>query len=176
MNNTTDWEQCHVAEKLMKSTYFNVLLLVKVFLYLTGIIFCVTLSRAQFQKLAAHNNVHILLINHYISIVLQSVIMACGHAYDLVRFKVFDDPCDLVIQFKVCVFFRMVPLSCLIVTICSLGTMAVERLYASLKFSTYEKRTVTLGICLSVIQVIIFWRLPARKYEFSTFLLKIREL
>lgn len=152
-NNTSG--VCEISVQLANSVYFNVLLFIKVFLYAIGIIFCIVLCRAQFRKLAAHTNVHMLLINHYVSIILQSVIMGTSHAYDLVRFRLAKggDSCDLVLQFKLCVLFRMVPLACLIVTIFSLGMMAVERFYASLKFSTYEKHTVALGICLSVVQV-----------------------
>uniref|UniRef100_A0A914WX19 G-protein coupled receptors family 1 profile domain-containing protein n=1 Tax=Plectus sambesii TaxID=2011161 RepID=A0A914WX19_9BILA len=78
--------------------------------------------------------------------------MVIGHGFDFIRFHVYSDPCQLVIPYRICVPFRIIPMSPTSATILSPCTMVIERCWSTYRYRTYEKSSATLGVSLIIFQ------------------------
>jgi hypothetical protein len=118
-----------------------------------GFAFNIILIIIQGNLLAVHKNALILLINHHIALILQCIFFGIREAYVLVKYRVFNNPCELMETFGTCLLFRFVPGAAAYVTQLSLAMMAGERFCASYKYKTYEQTSIAFGVCLGIIQV-----------------------
>jgi hypothetical protein len=143
---------CNAADYLANSVYMNALLLIRIALYLIGVIFCIILIKVQDKHLVVHKNALILFSNHHISLILQGSEMVV-HGFTFFQYRTFTNPCDLLWTYRSCAFFQIISYTAIFATILSLCMLAIERCYASYRYRRYEKENSALGVWLTIVQV-----------------------
>lgn len=153
-NSTILPEVCESAKYLAENVWFRAILYFRLFMALTGLIFCILLFRVLSSHLAFHPNVKILWINHNIWATLESMSNVILQSYYLSYYlSKQGDPCQRLFSANTVFFIRGPTKLCLYGLIWSLAAMAIERIFATIYYRTYETINGLFGICLSVTQV-----------------------
>jgi hypothetical protein len=152
---------CATASYLAHNTQLIVTLCIRIVVAIIGLCFIVILFKVQGIHLAFHVNARLLLINHHVWLVLQSVSNLSGYSFILFQFlRPETDPCQYLFSTKMSVLFAKGPsVFSLYGQVWALAAMAVERCYATYEYRDYERRSSRVGKMLVVVQVkfLPFW-------------------
>jgi hypothetical protein len=148
---------CESAEYLAHNIQLRMMLICRVIIAFTGLILLIILFRVQGTYLMFHSNVRVLMFSHHFWLVLQCLANILLHLTNLIRFASDNgDPCQYVVTTAFTVVIRLPTVFTLYGQVWALASLAMERLYATVRYRDYETRGRKLGIWLVIGQVRLF--------------------
>ena len=146
---------CDTANYLAHDTQLIVMLCIRVVVAITGLVFFAVLFKIQGTYMAFHDNARLLIMNHHIWVVIQSVVNLLGYSSTLIRFaQPFTNPCQYVVSTMFSVVFAKGPAVFTVYgQVWALASMAIERCFATYTYRDYETRSNGIGKILVMAQV-----------------------
>ena len=149
---------CATASYLAHDSLLIGMLCIRVVVAITGLCLFILLFKIQGTYLAFHVNARLLLINHHVWVVLQTIANMSAYSYTLFRFsRPETDPCQYLVSTTMSVFFgKGTAVLTVYGQVWALAAMAAERFFATYNYRDYEKKSNGIGKMLVVAQVIFF--------------------
>ncbi len=145
---------CETAEYLAYNIQLRVMLIFRVIVAFTGFFLLIVLFCAQGTYLMFHYNVRVLMLSHHFWLIVQCSANILLNLTILFRFARDDgDPCQYVVTTAFAVLIRSPTAISLYGQVFSLASLAIERLYATIRSRDYETTYRKLGPWLVIAQV-----------------------
>jgi hypothetical protein len=153
------FELCLTAAELANNTRLKVTLAFRATVSITGLVLFVLLFKFQGTYMAFHANARVLMISHHFWAIAMSLSNLLSMTTTVIRiWPHYSNPCDYLLTTETAVLTRGWINLCVYGQIYMFVIMTVERVFATIRYRTYEASNATLGRCLIFIQVSAFSR------------------
>uniref|UniRef100_A0A914XDY1 Uncharacterized protein n=1 Tax=Plectus sambesii TaxID=2011161 RepID=A0A914XDY1_9BILA len=153
MNNSTLLQKCDTANYLAHNTKLAVMLIIRLFVSVVGLILFALLFKVKGTNMAFHSNARVLFISHLIWTVLQAISNLLCHSFMLIRYTMkHENPCDFLLTATEASLAKGPSVFTVHGQVWSLAAMAIERCFATYKYRDYEKTMSVIGKLLTAAQ------------------------